>query len=348
MATLLGMPEGTKPHGRARPQAPVCLASTGTNPGGKRVVDRSTPERSAPVKSVSRRIATPRSAPRNFAPFTLARRRLTLRSWARSKFTLERSQRKNSMPLACASLKSAPGRIASVISAFRRSALRRLAPERSAPGSFAFRRSVSSRLAWRKMAPLRFAPRRSTRDNSALVRSARAPSSRPRKKRSCASRISVSCFPLCLMFFGFRKPIVSSPPVYNEPFYWKALRTGTWRCPMRVARARNLPRARSSWTRGAAAGAANELPPLRRHVLFRLQIVVGRTYREDRPPREANQPATIDSRVKGDSRVKRDSIVKREQQRRGLKQSGLRESWVRRLLEFCQLAARRIPLPHPV
>src|SRR2546422_4255957 len=39
------------------------------------------------------------------APFTLARRRFTLRRCARWKFTFERSQRKNSTPLACASVK---------------------------------------------------------------------------------------------------------------------------------------------------------------------------------------------------------------------------------------------------
>ena len=174
-------------------------------------MDRSTPERSAPCKSVSRRMATPMSAPLNFAPFTLARRRLTLRSCARWKLTLERSQRKNSIPLAWASLKSAPGRIASVKSALRRSALCRLAPERSAPGILALRRSLPERFALRKIAPLKFAPLRSARDKSAPVKSARMPPSRPRKKRSCASRMSVSRFPLCLMLFALRKPMRCLP-----------------------------------------------------------------------------------------------------------------------------------------
>src|SRR5260370_2934588 len=55
-------------------------------PFGISVVERSTPERSAPVKSVSRRIATPMSAPLNLAPCTLAARTFTLPTSARSKF----------------------------------------------------------------------------------------------------------------------------------------------------------------------------------------------------------------------------------------------------------------------
>src|SRR6266404_1105298 len=128
------------------------------------------------------------SAPENFAPFTLARRRFTFRRCARWKFTFERSQRKNSTPLACASVKSAPGRIASVMSVLRR--------------------SVPSRLALRRIAPLKFAPLKSALERSAPVRSARAPPSFPLKKRSCASRICTTDFPLCLMFFSFRSPIV--------------------------------------------------------------------------------------------------------------------------------------------
>src|SRR6266852_3692800 len=136
-------------------------ACGGENPLGKSVVERSTPERSAPVKSVSRRIATPISAPENFAPFTFANRKFTLRRWVRWKLTFERSQRKNSTPLACASVKSAPGRIASVISVFRRSAFLKFAPERSAPGSLALRRSEPSRLAFRRMAPVKLPPLKS-------------------------------------------------------------------------------------------------------------------------------------------------------------------------------------------
>src|SRR6266436_1264531 len=184
------------------------VAWAAEKPFGNSVVERSTPERSAPVKSVSRRIATPMSAPENFAPFTLARRRFTFRRCARWKFTFERSQRKNSTPLACASVKSAPGRIASVMSVLRKSDFRRLAPDRSAPGSFALRRSVPSRFALRRIAPLKFAPLKSALERSALVRSARPPPSFPLKKRSCASRICTSDFPLCLMPFGFRSPIV--------------------------------------------------------------------------------------------------------------------------------------------
>src|SRR5260370_7095470 len=118
-------------------------------PFGISVVERSTPERSATVKSGSRRIATPMSAPLNLAPCTLAARRFTLRSCARSKFTLERSHRKNSIPLAFASVKSAPGRIASVRSALRRSALRRIQPSGSSPASFYFLISIPSIFAHR-------------------------------------------------------------------------------------------------------------------------------------------------------------------------------------------------------
>src|SRR6266436_5406849 len=187
------------------------VAWAAEKPFGNSVVERSTPERSAPVKSVSRRIATPMSAPENFAPFTLARRRFTFRRCARWKFTFERSQRKYSTPLACASVKSAPGRIASVMSVFRRSAFFRLAPVRSAPGSLALRRSLPARLALRRIAPVRLISVRSAFERSAPVRSARAPPSLPVKKRSCASRISVSDFPLCLMLFGFRSPIFYLP-----------------------------------------------------------------------------------------------------------------------------------------
>ena len=49
-------------------------------PFGKSAVERSTPERSAPVKSVSRKIATPMSAPENLAPVTFANRKFTLRN----------------------------------------------------------------------------------------------------------------------------------------------------------------------------------------------------------------------------------------------------------------------------
>src|SRR6266581_4290978 len=114
-------------------------------------------------------MATPISAPENFAPLTFANRKFTLRNCARWKFTFERSQRKNSTPLACASVKSAPGRIASVMSVLRRSAFRRFAAERSAPGSLAPRRSVPSRFALRRIAPLRFAPLRSMRERSVPV-----------------------------------------------------------------------------------------------------------------------------------------------------------------------------------
>src|SRR6266852_9150528 len=188
-------------------------------PFGISVVERSTPERSAPVKSVSLKIATPISAPENLAPFTFAKRRFTFRRRARWKFTFERSQRKNSTPLACASVKSAPGRIASVMSVLRRSAFRRFAAERSAPGSLAPRRSVPSRFALRRIAPLRFAPLRSMRESSASVRSARAPPSLPRKKRSCASRISARVLPLCLMLFGFLSPIVLPQPAISASYF---------------------------------------------------------------------------------------------------------------------------------
>src|SRR5258708_31262156 len=58
------------------------------------------------------------------------------------------------------------------------------------------------------MVPERFAPLRSAFERSAPVRSARVPPSLPLKKRSWASRISTSDFPLCLIFFGFLSPIL--------------------------------------------------------------------------------------------------------------------------------------------
>ena len=63
--------------------AVFCLVFSAEYPRGMSVVVRSTPERSAPVRSVSRRIATPISAPLNFAPLTLASRKLTFRRCAR-------------------------------------------------------------------------------------------------------------------------------------------------------------------------------------------------------------------------------------------------------------------------
>src|SRR5215471_19555978 len=171
------------------------------------VVDRSTPDRSAPVRSVSLRMATPRSAPENWAPLTLARRKLVLRSRARLKLVWERSQRKNSMPLAWASSKLAPARLASVRSAFRKSALRRLAPERSAELSRARRRSAPSRFAPRRIAPLRLTEPRSARLRLAPERSALAPPSLPEKKSSCAARISLTRLPLWVMLLVFLSPI---------------------------------------------------------------------------------------------------------------------------------------------
>src|SRR5260370_8283839 len=101
------------------------------------------------------------------------------------------------------------------MSVFRRSALRSFVPpERSAPGSLAFGRSDPSKLTFRRIAPLRFPPVRSAWERSAPVRSARAPPSLPLKKRSCASRISASDFPLCLMLFGFLSPI--GPPAIEN------------------------------------------------------------------------------------------------------------------------------------
>src|SRR6266478_6104096 len=119
------------------------------------------------------------------------------------------------MPLACASVRSAPGRIASVKSALRRSAWRKFAPERSAPGSFDRRRSAPSRFALRRMAPLRFTPPRSARDRSAPVRSARAPPSFPWKKRACASSISATVLPLCRMPFVFLNPMIVPPSLVS-------------------------------------------------------------------------------------------------------------------------------------
>src|SRR6516165_12383629 len=96
------------------------------------------------------------------------------------------------------------------MSVFRKSAPRRRAPLKSAPGNRAPRRSLPSRLAFRRMAPARLVPLRSARDKSAPVRSARAPPCFPAQKRSCASRISASLWPLCLMLFSFLSPMVRS------------------------------------------------------------------------------------------------------------------------------------------
>src|ERR1700688_4293501 len=185
--------------------------STAAYPLGINVVAKSTPERSTPVKSVSRKIATPISAPTNFAPLIFANLKFVFRNSAPSKLTLDRSHRKNSIPLACASDKSAPGKIASVKSELRKSTPCILAPDKSAPGSFAFRRSLPARLAPVNIAPLRFTPLKSAPDKSAPARLARSPPSWPRKNRSCASRISVNFFPLCVMLFAFFNPIVDCP-----------------------------------------------------------------------------------------------------------------------------------------
>src|SRR5215831_2358602 len=183
------------------------------------VVDRSTPDRSAPVRSVSLRMATPRSAPENWAPLTLARRKLVLRSRARLKLVWERSQRKNSMPLAWASSKLAPARLASVRSAFRKSVLRRLAPERSAELSRARRRSAPSRFAPRRMAPLRLTEPRSARLRLAPERSALAPPSLPEKKSSCAARISLTRLPLWVMLLVFLSPIEPDLAATKRAFF---------------------------------------------------------------------------------------------------------------------------------
>src|SRR5882762_4601404 len=61
------------------------------------------------------------------------------------------------------------------------------------------------------MAPVRFAPLKSAPLKFAPVRSARAPPSLPEKNLSCASRISETRRPLCLIDLGFFSPIVHSP-----------------------------------------------------------------------------------------------------------------------------------------
>src|SRR5262249_35837556 len=86
-------------------------------------------------------------------------------------------------------------------------ALRRLASERSAELRRALRKSAPSRFAPRRIAPLRLAELRSAPLKLAPERSARAPPSLPAKKRSCASRISLTRFPLWLIALVFLRPI---------------------------------------------------------------------------------------------------------------------------------------------
>src|SRR5579883_3411019 len=169
------------------------------HPGGISVVLKSTPDKSTFRKSVSRKIAMPRSAPVNLAPSTWASRKLAFRSIAFWKFVLVRSHRKNSTPLAWASLRLAPGMPASVRSEFRRSALRRFAPVRSAPG----------RRVPRKSLPERFAP----------VKSARAPPSLLAQKSSCALRICSRLLPLCFSFFQLFSPIISITPLSLNSYF---------------------------------------------------------------------------------------------------------------------------------
>ena len=92
---------------RQRHYALFLAACGAEKPFGSSAVDKSTPERSAPVKSVSLKIATPISAPENRAPVTMAPLKFTFLKRARSKQAFERSHRKNSTPLACASVRSA-------------------------------------------------------------------------------------------------------------------------------------------------------------------------------------------------------------------------------------------------
>src|SRR5262249_53702083 len=122
----------------------------------------------------------------------------------------------------CASCRFAPAKLASVRSALRRSALRRLAPERSAELSRALRKSEPSRLAPRRMAPLRLTALRSAPLRLAPERSARAPPSLPEKNLSCASRISLTRLPPWLMLFGFLSPINLSqyPLGLESPLYF--------------------------------------------------------------------------------------------------------------------------------
>ena len=94
------------------------------------VVDRSTPERSTPSRSVSRRMVTPISAPAKRAPLIFVPRKLVFRRLARRKAASLRSQRKNSMPLACASVRSAPGKSPPSCPRCARSAPRRFAPRK--------------------------------------------------------------------------------------------------------------------------------------------------------------------------------------------------------------------------
>lgn len=188
-----------------RPQAPALRPAE--YPGGSKVVDRSTPDRSALLRSVSRKMVIPISAPLNLAPSTCASRKLAFRNCALWKFAFVRSHRKNSTPLAWASVKSAPGNADSVMSVFRRSALRSLAPLKSAAGKRAPRRSHSSIFALRRSAPARFTLVRSARERSAPSRFARAPPPFPAQKRAWASRIAATLFPWCSMLFSLRSPI---------------------------------------------------------------------------------------------------------------------------------------------
>lgn len=112
-----------------RREGSYCFEAGVAWPRGINVVERSTPEKSAPIRSVSRRIVTFMSAPAKMAPLILENRKFVLRRFAHLKLTPLKLQRKSSTPLTCASVRSAPDKTASVMSALRRSAPAKLARE---------------------------------------------------------------------------------------------------------------------------------------------------------------------------------------------------------------------------
>src|SRR5215472_10171610 len=138
------------------------------------------------------------------------------------------------------------------MSVFLKSAFRRRAPVRSAPGSRAAFKSDPWRFAFFRIAPEKFRPAKSAFERSAPVRSARAPPSFPRKKSSCASRISVNFFPWCLTLFGFlspmTRPVSNGLDLYGSILLELARRENPLKgCKGVLQRTRNQPHTQCSW-----------------------------------------------------------------------------------------------------
>src|SRR5215469_14439058 len=149
------------------------------------------------------------------------------------------------------------------MSVFLKSAFRRRAPVRSAPGSRAAFKSDPWRFAFFRIAPEKFRPAKSAFERSAPVRSARAPPSFPRKKSSCASRISVNFFPWCLTLFGFlspmTRPVSNGLDLYGSILLELARRENPLKgCKGVLQRTRNQPHTQCSWVYPPSRGHSGE------------------------------------------------------------------------------------------